>query len=65
MIVPDRIGHVVIKVRDLERSRKFYTEVMGFSISDAFSDTRAAASRISTGGCTHPEKRLPSLEENA
>ena len=29
MIVPDRIGHVVIKVRDLERSRKFYTEVMG------------------------------------
>jgi catechol 2,3-dioxygenase-like lactoylglutathione lyase family enzyme len=29
MIVPDRIGHVVIKVRDLERSRKFYTEVLG------------------------------------
>lgn len=29
MIVPDRIGHVVIKVRELERSRKFYTEVLG------------------------------------
>jgi catechol 2,3-dioxygenase len=29
MIVPDRIGHVVIKVRDLERSRRFYTEVLG------------------------------------
>jgi catechol 2,3-dioxygenase len=29
MIVPERIGHVVIKVRDLERSRKFYTEVLG------------------------------------
>lgn len=29
MIVPDRIGHVVLKVRDLERSRKFYTEVLG------------------------------------
>ena len=29
MIAPDRIGHVVIKVRDLERSRQFYTEVLG------------------------------------
>ena len=32
MIVPDRIGHVVIKVRDLERSRKFYTDVMGLTL---------------------------------
>jgi catechol 2,3-dioxygenase len=32
MIVPDRIGHVVIKVRDLERSRKFYTDVMGLKL---------------------------------
>jgi catechol 2,3-dioxygenase len=29
MIHPDRLGHVVIKVRDLERSKKFYTEVIG------------------------------------
>jgi len=29
MIRPERIGHVVIKVRNLERSRKFYTEVLG------------------------------------
>ena len=29
MIRPDRIGHVAIRVRDLERSRKFYTEVLG------------------------------------
>ncbi|HLW71696.1 MAG TPA: VOC family protein [Candidatus Binataceae bacterium] len=29
MIKPDRIGHVVIKVRDIERSKKFYTEVLG------------------------------------
>jgi len=29
MIKPDRIGHVVIKVRDLERSKKFYTETLG------------------------------------
>jgi catechol 2,3-dioxygenase len=32
MIRPERIGHVVIKVRDLERSAKFYTEVMGLQI---------------------------------
>ena len=32
MIRPERIGHVVIKVRDLERSAKFYSEVMGLQI---------------------------------
>jgi len=25
-----RVGHLVLKVKDLERSRKFFTEVMGF-----------------------------------
>ncbi len=29
MIKPERIGHVVIKVRDIERTKKFYTEVLG------------------------------------
>jgi catechol 2,3-dioxygenase len=32
MIKPERIGHVVIKVRDLERSKKFYTEVLGLQL---------------------------------
>ena len=32
MIQPDRIGHVVIKVRDLERSTRFYSEVLGLQI---------------------------------
>jgi len=32
MIRLDRIGHVVIKVRNLERSRKFYTEVLGMDV---------------------------------
>jgi catechol 2,3-dioxygenase len=32
MIHPDRIGHVVIKVRSLERSRRFYTEVLGLEL---------------------------------
>jgi catechol 2,3-dioxygenase len=32
MIHAERIGHVVIKVRELERSRKFYTEVLGMDV---------------------------------
>jgi len=32
----NKIGHVALYVKDLERSAKFYTEVMGFSISDAY-----------------------------
>ena len=32
MIRPERIGHVVIRVRDLERSARFYSEVMGLQI---------------------------------
>jgi catechol 2,3-dioxygenase len=32
MICPERIGHVVLKVRDLERSKKFYAEIMGLEI---------------------------------
>jgi catechol-2,3-dioxygenase len=32
MINPDRIGHVVLKVRNLERSRQFYSEVLGLEV---------------------------------
>jgi catechol 2,3-dioxygenase len=32
MINPDRIGHVVLKVRDLARSRQFYGEVLGLEL---------------------------------
>jgi catechol 2,3-dioxygenase len=31
-----KIGHAVIFVSDIERSRRFYTEVLGFQVSDVY-----------------------------
>lgn len=31
-----KIGHVVLKVSDMVRSVRFYTEVLGFSVSDVY-----------------------------
>jgi catechol 2,3-dioxygenase len=33
-----RLGHVVVMVSDLERSVKFYTQVLGFKVSDVYSE---------------------------
>jgi len=33
-----KIGHVVLNCRDLERSIRFYTEVLGFQVSDVYPD---------------------------
>lgn len=35
----NKIGHVALHVRDLERSARFYTQVLGFQVSDAYGDT--------------------------
>lgn len=32
MIHPRKVGHVVLKVRDIERAEQFYTEVLGFEV---------------------------------
>jgi len=34
-----KLGHVVLKVADLERSAAFYTKILGFQISDVYPDT--------------------------
>src|SRR5271166_4895287 len=31
-----KIGHVVLNVQDVERSARFYTELLGFRISDVY-----------------------------
>jgi catechol-2,3-dioxygenase len=36
MLMPRKLGHVGIYVRDLERSKTFYTEVVGLKVSDEF-----------------------------
>lgn len=33
-----KLGHVVVRVRDLERSTAFYTQVLGFKVSDVYSE---------------------------
>lgn len=32
MIRPKKVGHVVLKVRDVTRAEQFYTEVLGFEV---------------------------------
>jgi catechol 2,3-dioxygenase len=32
MIRPKKVGHVVLKVRDLRRAEEFFTEVLGFEV---------------------------------
>ncbi len=56
MIRPDRIGHVVIKVRDLERSRRFYSEVLGLQVMKDAPQIRACF--LASGGRDHHEIAL-------
>jgi len=34
MVKPKQLGHLVLRVRDLERSEKFYTEVLGLEVTN-------------------------------
>ena len=51
MIHPDvRIGHVHLKVADLERSLRFYCDVLGFELQQRMGDQAAF---VSAGGYHH------------
>ena len=39
MIKPSRLGHLVIRVRDLDRSEVFYTQVLGLEVKDRAGDS--------------------------
>jgi len=49
------LGHVVFYVRDLDRSVKFYTTVVGLELSGSIFNGRAA---LLSGGSTHHELLL-------
>jgi catechol 2,3-dioxygenase len=34
-----KLGHVVLKVQDLERSVEFYTQILGFQVSDVYPES--------------------------
>ena len=39
MIKPSRLGHIVIRVRDLKRSEEFYSQVLGLEVKGRGGDT--------------------------
>jgi catechol 2,3-dioxygenase len=41
-----KISHVVLKVTDMERSVKFYTEVLGMRVSDSYPETMMPGSMV-------------------
>ena len=57
-----RLGHVVIQVRDLERSKRFYTEIFNFRVSD---DATAGGVFLTAIGDHHTIGLFPSDGENA
>lgn len=57
-----KLGHVVIQVRDLERSVRFYTEVLNFRVSD---DATVGGVFLTAIGDHHTIGLFPSDGENA
>jgi catechol 2,3-dioxygenase len=62
MSVPKEIGHIVLNVRDVERSTKFYRDVVGFQVSRFRPDGSGA---FLTCGINHHNLALFKAPENA
>ena len=41
-----KIGHAVVNVTDLEASKRFYTDVLGFRISDVYEGSKMPGGRV-------------------
>ncbi|HEX4209284.1 MAG TPA: VOC family protein [Candidatus Binataceae bacterium] len=63
MIRPERIGHVVIKVRNLERSRKFYAELLGLQLMHEMPQIKMAF--LASNGRDHHEIGLVEVGDAA
>ena len=42
----NKIGHVVLNCRDIERSTRFYTEILGFTVSDVYPEEMARGGMV-------------------
>ena len=63
MLHPERIAHVVLKVRNLEQSKKFYTETLGMRVMKDLPQLRAVF--LSFNGRDHHEIALFEIGEKA
>ena len=63
MIHPDRIGHIVLKVRSLKRSRPFYTEVLGLEVMKELPEVRMLF--LASNRRDHHEIALAEVGEHA
>ena len=62
MVKPKRLGHVVIRVRDLARSQQFYTDVLGLQVTTTLGDRMAF---LSAAGDSSHELALMAIGEGA
>jgi catechol 2,3-dioxygenase len=62
MLQPLRIGHVVLKVRDLDRSLAFYRDLLGFHVVGAMGNVMLF---LNTGGENHHDLALLRVGDQA
>src|SRR5258708_24362369 len=63
MIKLQRLGHVLISVRDLERSKDFYTRILGFKVLEQ--DPEHGGLFLSIGGLGQTPDPFPFTNPNA